>query len=488
MDVGTTGRRFVRRSPGGDGRVAVIGAGPAGATAALELARRGVQVDLYEASDAVGGLARTIELWGQRVDLGPHRFFSSDRRINSLWLSIVGTDYAMVDRLTRIHYRGKLFQYPLQPGQALRHLGPLEAARCVADYARERLRPTEQDGSFERWVVGRFGRRLYEIFFRTYSEKLWGIPCTELDADFAAQRIKGLSLAGAIVNALKSGRNNTHKTLVDRFAYPHGGTGRVYERMVDELRDRGGRARMATPVRRVLLDDGRVSGIETETGEVASYDHVVSTMPITLLLKGLPEVPAEVTDAAAQLRFRNTLIVFLEVDRSDLFPDQWMYLHSADMQMGRLTNFRNWVPDLYRDRRTTILACEYWAYDEDDLWRSDDAALIELATRELAGTGLLQGAPVARGHVERLRRCYPVYSRGYRDRLSVVESHLESIHGLWPIGRYGAFKYNNQDHSILMGMLVAENIAGDAGNDLWSVNTDYETYQEKALITEAGLS
>ena len=236
------------------------------------------------------------------------------------------------------------------------------------------------------------------------------------------------------------------------------------------------------------MEDGRVNGVELADGTHERYDHLVSTMPITLLLHGLPDVPDDVRAAADRLGFRNTIIVFLQVDRAGLFPDQWMYLHSDDMQMGRLTNFRNWVPEITQGQPETIIACEYWAYDEDALWNASDDELIALATREMEGSGLLKGARSTAGHVEKLRRCYPVYGRGYRENLEPVERYLESVPGLWPIGRYGAFKYNNQDHSILMGMLVAANIADGDRHDLWSVYTDYESYQEQALITEAGLT
>lgn len=450
-------------------RVAVIGAGPAGATAALVLARRGVSVDLFEATESVGGLARTIELWNQRVDLGPHRFFSSDRRVNSMWLSVVGGDYAMVDRLTRILYRGRLFHYPLSAGDALRGLGGKEALRCVFDYALQQVRPTPDDGSFEAWVVRRFGRRLYEIFFRTYSEKLWGIPCSELDADFAAQRIKKLSLGAAITNALRAGRGNRHKTLVDRFAYPLQGTGVVYERMAAEVERRGGGVRLNTPIGGMIVEDGRVCGVVLASGEELPYDSVISSMPITLLLNGLPSVPADISAAARRLRFRNTIIVYLRVSGGDHFPDQWVYVHSRNLRMGRLTSFRNWTPELYGQSPETITASEYWSYEDEDLWKMNDDALIRLAREELHETGLVGRAEILDGHVERIPRCYPVYERGYRTHLQPIQEYLSSIDGLSVIGRYGSFKYNNQDHSILMGLLAAENIVDGEQNDLWAV-------------------
>lgn len=467
-------------------RVAVIGAGPAGMTAAYALTKAGVEVDLFEASPRVGGMARTLSLWGQKVDLGPHRFFSSDRRVNELWLEVVGPDYAMVRRLTRIYYRGRFFDYPLRAGNALLNLGPWEASRCVASYARERLRGRRDEGTFESWVVGRFGRRLFEIFFQAYSEKLWGIPCSELDADFAAQRIKKLSLYEAVKNALFHGRGNEHATLVDTFAYPNEGTGMVYERMAAFVRGRG-RIHLETPVEQVVTEQGRVTGLVLRGGERKAFDHVISSMPLTLLVQRLEEAPPEVKAAVSSLTFRNTILVYLKVEGSALFPDNWIYIHSSDLRAGRVTNFRNWGPGLNQGEPASILAVEYWCNFEDELWTWPEERLVALARDEIRRTGLVGDAAISEGHVERIPRCYPVYARGYRARLEKVEDYLRTVSGLSVIGRYGAFKYNNQDHGILMGLLAAENLVASAGHDLWGVNTDYESYQEACVITETGL-
>ncbi len=467
-------------------RAAVIGAGPAGITAAYELAKAGVAVDVYEAAPHVGGLAKTIELWGQLVDIGPHRFFSSDARVNRLWLEIVGKDYRMVDRLTRIFYKNEFFDYPLKPFDVLPKLGALEIARCGLSYARQCVRGSSLNGSFEDWVVRAFGRRLFEIFFKTYSEKLWGITCNELDADFAAQRIKKLSLYEAVKNAFHLGPAGRHKTLVDRFAYPLQGTGMVYERMAAFIKSRGQKVYLRSPVEKVIVKDKAVQGLQVG-GKFMPYQQIVSTMPLTLLVKTLPEVPADIRDNASRLKFRNTILVYLHVDRDRLFPDNWLYVHSPELRMGRITNFRNWVPNLNRDRKSTILALEYWAYDTDDIWSWEDEPLIDLATRELRQTGLIGDGRVLDGFIYRVNRCYPVYSRGYKDLLLPIENYLSGIHGLYAIGRYGAFKYNNQDHSILMGLLAAQNIIDGASHNLWSINTDYESYQESAIITETGL-
>lgn len=469
-------------------RVGIIGAGPAGITAAYQLSKAGAQVEVFEAGDNVGGLSRTIDLWGQKVDLGPHRFFSHDPRVNNLWLEVVGDDYRMVDRLTRIYYQSRFFHYPLKPANALWNMGLAKAAGCVGSYLHERMRPSfpaERNDTFESWVVGRFGRRLFDMFFKSYSEKLWGIPCDQLDADFAAQRIKKFSLGEAIKTALGFGKNQ-HKTLVDQFAYPTGGTGMVYERMAERIAHAGGGIRLNSPVRRILHHDNHVNALELADGHIEPFDHIISTMPLTALVRGLGELPRNVEIGLNQLRFRNTILVYLNVESAALFKDQWLYIHSPELGIGRVTNFRNWVPELYGDAPTSILALEYWCYDDDPIWRADDGALIELASREIRATRLIGDAAICAGHVERIRRCYPVYARGYKQHLQPVIDHVRRFDNLQAIGRYGAFKYNNQDHSILMGILAAENITQDRQHDLWAVNTDSD-YQESATIQKAGL-
>lgn len=469
-------------------KVAVIGAGPAGITAAYELAKAGVHVEVYEAAPQVGGLAKTIDLWGQKVDLGPHRFFSNDTRINKVWLEVAGKDYHMVDRLTRIYYKKKFYFYPIKAGDALKKLGFFTAAGCFFSFVWQKIVPTKQDGTFENWVVSRFGRKLFNIFFKTYSEKLWGISCKELDADFAAQRIKKLSLWEALKNALGGGKKNKHKTLVDQFAFPTGGTGMIYERMKDFVVSKGGKVHLSTPVKRVLSANGRVTSVELENGQVAEYDHVVSSMPFTHLVTRLPETPQSILDLTKSLTYRNTVLVYLHVQGKDLFPDNWLYVHSTDLKMGRITNFRNWVPEILNGKDSTIVVLEYWCNDNDPEWADTNENWIELGKKELIQTGLIKNAPITEGYVYKIPKCYPVYSRGYKDKLKPVEEYLTTVNGLSVIGRYGAFKYNNQDHSILMGLLAAENITKGTNHNLWEINTDYEDYQEQSTITEAGLS
>ena len=469
-------------------KVVIIGAGPAGLTAAYQLAKSGVEVDLFEASSAPGGMAASFDLWNQRVDYGPHRFFSSDPRVNKIWLEAVEGQYEMVSRLTRIFYKKRFFYYPLRAVNAFFNLGPIEAAHCLFSYICERLfyKDKRDESGFEGWVVSRFGRRLYEIFFKTYSEKLWGITCDRLDADFAAQRIKNFSLGAALKSLVVPDRNKKHKTLVDEFAYPLAGSGFVYEKMAAYIQDHGGCIHYDRPIRRVLFDGKRAVGVQCENREEFKADWVISSMPLTYLVRGIDDVPDRVFQACSRLTYRNTVIVYLKLNSSDLFPDNWLYVHDSSLKTGRITNFRNWLPSLYGGDKATIVAMEYWCYAGDEIWSQDESELVEMASEEFKKTGLDKSVEITDGFAKKLERSYPVYKRGYKDELSSVQRYLDEFSCLSVIGRYGAFKYNNQDHSILMGALAAENICKHTEHDLWNINTDYE-YQESTVITKTGL-
>ena len=468
--------------------VAIIGAGPAGLTAACKLSRRGIKVTVYEAGDSVGGMARTISLWGQMLDLGPHRFFSRDPRVNELWLEAVGRDYSIVNRLTRVYYRNTFFDYPLRVGSALRGLGFVEAIRCILSLIKARVLPERDESTFETWVSNRFGSRLFGIFFRSYSEKLWGISCKELDADFARQRIRKLSLFEAVKSAVIGNRETRHKTLEDEFAYPHFGAGLAYERLAQDITEHGGKIHLNTSVKAVRppqAPDGKPV-VEFDTGAELVFDHVVSTMPISILVDRMG-APDDIRQHARALKFRNTILIYLKVEGPSPFPDQWIYVHSSNLQMGRVTNFQNWVPGITNGQKDTILCLEYWCYDRDEIWARDEVSLVNLATEEIYKTTLVPAGSVKAGKVVRVPKCYPVYATGYRTHLAPIEQYLSAQHGLSVIGRYGAFKYNNQDHSILMGLLAAENIADGAHHNLWAINSDYE-YHESSRITSTGLS
>lgn len=463
-------------------KTAVIGAGPAGLTTAYLVSKSNLPVTVYESAPNVGGLSRSFNLWGQIVDVGPHRFFSNDKRVNRLWKEVVGNDYCTIDRLTRIYYNEKYFHYPLKPLDAIIRLGPITAIECLLSYLFQKSKFENKSlDTFSDWVIDRFGEKLYTIFFKTYSEKLWGISCDKLDSDFAAQRIKNFSLGEAFLSALNLSKIK-HKTLIDAFAYPVNGTGSLYEKMADCIRSAGNDVKVESPTKKVVVENERCIGIIDSKNEFIPYDHVVSTMPLTLLVKGLEGLPDHVRIAAETLRFRNTIIVYLEIDHSDLFQDQWLYIHDSRVRLGRITNFQNWSKEITKGKSKTILALEYWCFENDEIWKASDESLIELAKSEVAKIGLNKNHPINKGFVLRINRSYPVYETGYKEKIETIKQHLSSISNLTAIGRYGSFKYNNQDHSILMGILTAENIVDGKTHNLWSVNTDYDEYQESSAM------
>ena len=464
-------------------KLIVIGACPAGLSCGYELTRAGITTEIYESTPFVGGMARSFEIWGQKVDLGPHRFFSKEKIVNDFFFSLIDDDYTLVNRQTRIYYRNRFFNYPLKLSNVLRNLPFTTIIQILLDYFHAMIFPNKNPQNLEEWLTNRFGRKLYEIFFKYYSEKLWGIPCSKIDTDWAVQRIKSFSLWEALLNSIFGNRGNKHKTLLDQFAYPNNGSGTIYERAADYIEQYGGKIHLQNPVRRVVQDiSGKVEGVELECGEIIQADYVVSTMPLTILAGNLSNIPENVFNAVKKLYFRNTILAYLEVDSPDVFSDNWIYINSPEVTHGRITNFRNWTRDLYRDKKTTILCIEFWAFDKDPTWNYNDESVGELAKREIQKTGLIPlGASIINTFILRIPNCYPVYETGYREHVNMIENYLKTIENLYPVGRYGAFKYNNQDHSILMGILAAQKITRGLDTDLWKINSDKE-YQEEVKI------
>lgn len=464
----------------------IIGAGPAGLSCGYELAKKRKDVEIFEASPYIGGMARSFDLWGQIVDVGPHRFFSKQKEINEFFTELIKDDYTLVNRQTRIYYRHKFFEYPLKLANVLTNLPPLVIFQILWYYGVQMVKPIKEPKNFEEWITNRFGKKLFEIFFKNYTEKLWGIKCTEIDADWAAQRIKTLTLLGAVKSAVFGNKGNKHKTLVDQFAYPKNGTGTLYERAADSISKNGGKVNLETPIKRVLLDDSnkKVVGVELIDGRIEEAKNVVSTMPLTTLIKGFNNVPVDVKKAVDELYFRNTIIVYLEIDQDNLFTDNWLYIHSPEVRHGRVTNFRNWCPTLNRDKKTTILCLEFWCFENEEIWLGDEKDVIKIAKEEIYQINLIpEKAKILNTKVVKVPKCYPVYETGYQEGLDIIVDYLNKIEGLFPIGRYGAFKYNNQDHSILMGLLAADKISENKQVDLWQINTDTE-YQEEGKIKD----
>lgn len=471
----------------------IIGAGPAGLTAAYELTRRNAPAEVVEADDVVGGISRTVERDGWRFDIGGHRFFTKVARVEEFWHEVLPDgDFLLRPRMSRIHYRGKLFDYPLRAGNALGNLGIVEAVRCVGSYVWARLRPPADQSHFEGWVSARFGTRLYRMFFKTYTEKVWGFPATELQADWAAQRIRNLSLAGAVRNALLPRRARADITsLIEEFQYPKLGPGMMWERCAELVTKAGGTVTMGTSVARVHRADGRavavtVAGPDGERRIEA--DHVISSMPLPELVRAVdPPAPPPVLAAADALRHRDFLTVALVVPADAGFPDNWIYVHTPGVRVGRIQNFGSWSPFLVRDG-FTCLGLEYFVDEGDDLWESADDDLIARGTAELEALGLVRPGAVSAGYVVRMPKAYPVYDSGYEQAVEIMRDWLaEALPNVHPVGRNGMHRYNNQDHSMLTAMLTVENILDDAGHDVWEVNVE-EEYHEQADASSSSAS
>jgi protoporphyrinogen oxidase len=466
-------------------RVVIIGAGPGGLTAAYLLAKQRVPVTVLEGDDIVGGISRTVEYKGYRFDIGGHRFFTKIEPVEQLWQEILGDEFISVPRLSRIHYNGRYFDYPLKAANALQGLGIINACRIVLSYMYAHLRPNEVEENFEQWVTNRFGRRLYEIFFKTYTEKVWGIPCTEIRAEWAAQRIQNLSLASAILNATQLNKRSTKiKTLIDRFQYPRLGPGQMWEVCRDRVREMGGQVLMRHRVEGIETRDGHATAVRVRTpvGERRiEGEHFISTMPVRSLVHALePAPPESIRTAASGLNYRDFLVVALILDQADLFPDNWIYIHTPGVRVGRIQNFNNWSPAMVPDAGRTCLGMEYFCFEGDGLWTSSDEELIALATRELGELGLADATKVVDGSVVRMPKAYPVYDSAYREHLDNVQAYVDRIPNLHLVGRNGMHKYNNQDHSMLTAMFAVANMQG-AQHDVWAVNTDFEYHEEIKL-------
>lgn len=462
--------------------VIVIGGGPAGLTAAYELAKNEMPPLVLEGDDKVGGIARTETYKGYRFDIGGHRFFTKVGEVEALWYEILGNDFIKVPRMSRIYYKDKFFDYPLSIGNTLSNLGIINSGLIVWSYFKAKVQSLLQKKeaeTFEEWVTQSFGERLYKTFFKTYTEKVWGIPCSQIQAEWAKQRIKGLSLRVAVINAL-FGKNET-KTLIKEFDYPKLGPGMMWERCQELIDELGGEVRLNTKVLRVERDGDRVTKVIAEKeGQLQEItgDYFVSSMPITALVRCLqPAVPDEVLKAANSLSYRDFLIVSLVVDAEKLFEDNWIYIHSPEVKVGRIQNFKNWSPQMVPDPSKTCLGMEYFCSEGDEVWEMSDKDLIELATRELGSLGLISTDKVEDGTVIRQKKAYPVYDRDYYEHLQVIRDYLETFQNLQTVGRNGMHRYNNQDHSMLTGLLAAKNILGES-HELWDVNVERSYHED----------
>jgi protoporphyrinogen oxidase len=442
--------------------------------AAHEAIQVGLVPTVLEALPRVGGISRTEEHDGYRFDLGGHRFLTRMPRIRSLWDQMLGPDMLTVQRTSRIYYRDRFLHYPLKPLDTLRNVGVIEGGRMIASYLHASLQRRGDEITFEQYVTRRFGRRLYEAFFRSYTEKVWGMPCSEIRAEWASQRIQGLSLRHAILDAL--GTRNDVKTLSDVFSYPRLGPGMMWERFAQVIVEAGGQVETGNTVTRLRIEGARLTGLDVDSAHgvrTLSPDAVISSMPIDELITSIdPPPPEAVRDAARRLRYRSFIIVQLAVDRPGLFPYHWIYLHSPRVLAGRVQNFGNWSADLLPSPDRSSLGVEYFCTEGDRLWCLPDIDLIGLAVDEVHSLGLAERDWVLGGAVVRQSKAYPVYDQHYAACLATIRTYLGTIDNLQTIGRAGMHRYNNLDHSMLTGMLAVRNLIGE-NHDVWAVNANH---------------
>lgn len=476
-------------------RVVIIGGGPAGLTAAYELGKYSPAHHsvVLESSDQVGGIARTETYKDFRFDIGGHRFFTKVEAVEALWHEVCGEEFLIRPRMSRIFYRGKFYDYPLKIFNALGNIGIYETVRIALSYVKWRVRPHRVEENLQQWVMNRFGGRLFQHFFRTYTEKVWGIPCTEIRADWADQRIKNLSLKEAVLSAFTGRSDST--SLIEKFHYPRLGPGMMWEMFRDRIVERGDEVRMNSDVVRLIHDGTSIEAIEVRQGagsDASTYlltgTEFISSMPLQHLVHAMdPPAPTAVRDAADRLKYRDFLIVVLILDHADPFADNWIYVHSPEQRVGRIQNFRAWSPDMVPDPGKASIGMEYFCDVGSELWEMSDERLIKLAAAELASLGLAPARSVVDGTVIRQPRAYPVYDRDYRDALGVIREWIEGFDNLQVVGRNGMHRYNNQDHSMLTAMLAVRNILGEQ-HDLWNVNVErsyHEEFQTKTPVAAA---
>jgi protoporphyrinogen oxidase len=463
-------------------RLLIAGGGPAGLTAAYHAVKKGYKPLVLEASGYIGGISRTEEHQGFRFDIGGHRFYTKEPLVNEMWHEVMEDDFIQVPRLSRIYYDGKFLQYPLDPADTFFKLGPVESFLIFFSMVNAKIKPHKEESNFEEWVTNRFGKRLFNTFFKTYTEKVWGIPCTEISADWAAQRISGLSLKQVVMNAFS--KKEGAKSLIRKFEYPRLGPGMMWERFVSKIEAAGGEVAMNCRVSKIYHEDRHVTMVEQEDGGKIVPEQFVSSMPLRTLLQQLsPRPPEAVMQAAAGLKYRDFLVVALFVNRKDVFPDNWIYIHCPKVGVGRVQNFKNWSVEMVPDPDQTCLGMEYFCHENDGLWDTSDEDLIKLATVEAEQIGLLKESDVFGGKVIRQPKAYPVYDESYRENVDIIAEYVRGWDNMQTIGRNGMHRYNNQDHSMMTGILAIENLKANDHN-LWGVNTE-RSYQESFKVGEA---
>lgn len=465
-------------------KIIIVGAGPAGLTAAWEAEKFGYKTLILESTSQVGGISRTVERDGWRFDIGGHRFFTKVDLVNKIWDEILDRDdFLLRPRMSRIYYKKKFFDYPLKPLNALSNLGLFESIACVMSYIYVRIFPPKDQNNFENWVAARFGWRLYNIFFKTYTEKVWGIEANKIGSDWASQRIKNLSLSKAILNAFfkdKSGEVIT--TLIDEFKYPKFGPGMMWETAYTKLTNKGHKIVLNSKVKKIEKYETNSYKVILKSGDVFEAEHVITSMPLASLPSTIyPNENKETKLSGESLKFRDFLSVALVLDVEDAFPDNWIYIHEPGVKVGRIQNYGSWSPYLIKEGMT-CLGLEYFVNENDNMWNSSDDDLIELAKRELEYLKIIDTGKIKNGYVVRMPKAYPVYDLEYQQNITVIRRWLENNHAnIHPIGRNGMHRYNNQDHSMVAGVLTVRNILNKETNNIWEINVEDEYHEEKIL-------
>ena len=461
-------------------KILIIGAGPAGLTAAWEAEKLGIQTIILEGDKEVGGISRTVELNGWRFDIGGHRFFTKVDEVYKIWDEILDSDdFLLRPRMSRIYYKQKFYDYPLKASNALFNLGIFEAIRCVLSYFYVRIRPPKDQDNFENWVAARFGWRLYNIFFKTYTEKVWGVDATTIGSDWASQRIKNLSLMKAILNAFqinKSGEIIT--TLIDKFKYPKYGPGMMWETAYKKLLDKGHDIKLSKRIVEISREKDYYL-VTTKDGEQFKAENILSSMPLAHLPQTIKPSPREeILNSGKNLKFRDFLSVALVINEEDAFPDNWIYIHEPGVKVGRVQNYGSWSPFMVKEGKT-CLGLEYFVNIGDELWNMEDEKLISLATNELEQLSLIKKDSALEGYVVRMPKAYPVYDLNYSKNIENIADWLSKEHeGIYPIGRNGMHRYNNQDHSMMTAVKSVRNIVLNEVNDIWKINVEEDYHEE----------
>ena len=449
-------------------------------TAAYEACKKGLSPVVFEKDKEVGGISKTVNFKNYLFDIGGHRFFTKFDEVNIIWNEILGDDFLVRPRLSRIYYNNKFFFYPIKPLNALMNLGLNNSFLVMSSYIYSQIIPKRNVTNFEEWVSNKFGKRLFTIFFKTYTEKVWGISCKEIQADWAAQRIKGLSLGKAVLNSIGFLRRDRVTTLIDEFRYPRRGPGQMWNKAKQIVGEKGGKVELNSQVIHLNKRDYKiVSALVKSNGSLQEIDgdYFLSTIPLSeLVLSIKPAAPDDVLEAARGLKYRDFFTVGLVINKSSIFPDNWIYIHSPEVKVGRIQNFKNWSPEMVPDSQTTSLGLEYFCFDTDDIWKKSDKELIKLGTKEAVKLKFASKDQIIDGFVIRSPKTYPIYDEGYKKRIETVKNYLSTIRNLQTMGRNGLHRYNNQDHSMLSAIFAVRNILGE-NHSIWDINVGDEYHE-----------